>query len=85
MDDHTILAGLFNLSHNNCTFITMFFVKPSKFLERIVAGYVGVEDKKRGVVFSECFLSKLEGSCCAERFRFDREMYANIVFLFVLY
>jgi len=53
-------------------------------LEGVLADDVRVEDKERGVVFSEDLLGELERSGGAEGFCFDGELDADVVFFFVL-
>ena len=48
-------------------------------MEGIVTDDVGVQDKEWGVILPKDFLGKLEGTCRAEGFRFDRKIDFNII------
>lgn len=84
MDYDTVFTGFFDFCHDDGAFITMGFVEVGEILERVVADDVGIEDKERGGVFSEGFGGELEGAGGAEGFRFDRELDADVVLLFIL-
>ena len=53
-------------------------------LERVVADNIGVENEKRGVVFSEDPLCQLERTSRPKWFRLDRELDVDSILLLIL-
>lgn len=85
VDNDTVFRRLLHLCDNDCALLSVCLVEVGEFLEGIFADDVGVEDEEGRVVFAQDFLCEFERTGGTERFAFNRELYANIILLFVLW